>query len=198
MEGKMTKRFPSKMITPEPGSLGQMIFENSSVGIPLRLQYDISFSLKPFTLEEETVSTRIVLDSIKVPSRSWKHLAGMTYTFPVNPNEVYIDGSVYMFGVHNPADATRISFGKLNGLDLPVTIDLTIDFTYEGDEAYGVVPLTLKNVVKVQPLRVISWVEEECGHDPVRLSDKIRPLVDLNDFETPVVTGKSINYRPKG
>lgn len=194
---KPTKKFPPDAFQPEQGYLEPIIFENSSVGIPLGLHYTISFPFAPFDLEGEEVSTELVLDLIDLPVRSWRELAGHAHDFPVYPAEGCIDGSVYLFHAHNPVNVTRLSFGSIKGLSIPVTIDLSIDFTVEGDEAYGVPVMQWEAELEITPLKAINRVQEECGNDPERLARHIQQLVDLAAHGAPVVEDGTILFPPR-
>lgn len=46
-----------------------------------------------------------------------------TFTFPVNPEDGYIDGSVYFFAAHSPVDITEIKFGESTNGKLPMTLE---------------------------------------------------------------------------
>ncbi len=59
-------------------------------------------------------------------------LAHRAFTFPVNPEEGYIDGSIYLRHVHTPADVTRIAFGSYDGGTLEATLTMRIGFEFEG------------------------------------------------------------------
>ena len=68
------------------------------------------------------VETSIRLDGIDLPSNP-KALAGRTCDFPVNPEDGYIDGSIYFFAAHHPVgrDAHRLSETS-NNSRLPVKL----------------------------------------------------------------------------
>ena len=167
------KTFPTEAIIAKSGGLGATVFQNTSLKIAPRLQYWLSVDPSPFKLENALVSTQFRFDRISVDAKSWKQLAGRTFDFPVNPKDGYIDGSVYLFGVHNPADATVISFGQQVGKNLPADIMLAIDFAYEGHAEYGVVPLALESSLEIFPLRIDSEIREECGNDLGNVSGPI-------------------------
>ncbi|MCJ8351502.1 hypothetical protein [Moritella sp.] len=75
----------------------------------------LEIELAPFELkiddDYESVKTSIRLDGIKIPS-AYSELEGREFLFPTNPENGYIDGSVYFFAAHSPVDVTKISFGK--------------------------------------------------------------------------------------
>ncbi len=91
---------------------------------------DVSLEIRlvPFELGEdedsEIVETSIRLESIDLPANP-KALAGRTFDFPVNPEDGYIDGSIYFFAAHHPVDVTRIVFGNITDNRLPVKLHTT-------------------------------------------------------------------------
>jgi hypothetical protein len=72
----------------------------------------IEISLLPFMYNEVMVETSIQLCNIAIPSVKLAELCGRTFDFSVNPTAGYIDGSMYLDGVHHPVDITRLSFSN--------------------------------------------------------------------------------------
>ena len=70
----------------------------------------------------ESVKTSIRLDGIQIPS-IFSRLEDREFLFPRNPEDGYIDGSVYFFAAHNPVDVTKISFGKIESGKLLAIIE---------------------------------------------------------------------------
>jgi hypothetical protein len=130
----------SIVLQPGAATLSAHVFENPSIGLPLTLFYRIAIPLEPFTWDGEEHRTTIALDFISFPVASWRDLPGREFTFPVNPTDGYIDGSVYLGQVHNPADTTRIQFSPFsaNGM-LQATFEMRFDFEHEGPEKLGIV-----------------------------------------------------------
>lgn len=120
------------LFKPRQGTLDAHLFDNPHIGLPLTLFYRIEIPLEPFAFDGETQQTSVRTDFIRFPVSSWRQLAHREFRFPVNPEEGYIDGSIYLGHAHNPADVTRIAFGDLRKNVLPATLDITFDFTFEG------------------------------------------------------------------
>ncbi len=70
----------------------------------------IEILLKPFILDGDLIDTSIRLDGINLPSCKLSDLASQTFTFPLNPDGDYIDGSVYWNSRHHPVDVSSLSF----------------------------------------------------------------------------------------
>lgn len=109
-------KFTSTMVT---GVNGNVSFE---VGV------------KPFELSidgcSKNIETVIRLDTINLP-KDLGGLTGQSFTFPVNPDDGYIDGSIYFFAAHSPVDVTKIKFGEVANGKLPVTIETTWVLEFE-------------------------------------------------------------------
>ena len=88
---------------------------------------DVSIEIRilPFELTidgySESVDTSIRLDGIDIPSEP-SELQENSYTFPINPNAGYIDGSIYFMAAHNPVDVSKIEFGRVENGKLPIKL----------------------------------------------------------------------------
>ena len=124
------------------GSLTARVFENKKVGLKPTLFFDILMPVEEFEYNGEPQETAVVLNFIKFAVEHWRDLEGRTFSFPKNPTDGYIDGSLYLEAAHNPVDVTEIRFGAFEGSHVNAEFKLEIDFTYEGPEELGVVPLS--------------------------------------------------------
>jgi len=94
----------------------------------------------PFTVEEqfedETFShdfhEPIRADFIQFPSVNVLELQGKAFNFPLNPEEGYIDASVYFMNRHNPVDITKIAFDTLSQNHVSMTINTRWLMSLEG------------------------------------------------------------------
>jgi hypothetical protein len=116
--------FPDQWLTPKLGGLR---------GPDEDGLYGIEIPLEPFDaglggIEE----TSIRLEQIAFHAASAADLSEREFSFPVNPNEGYIDGSIYLTGAHNPVDVTRISFGRLEEDKIEATLTMRLLFEFEG------------------------------------------------------------------
>ena len=110
--------------------------------------FNISIPVAPFSLDGEIVTTSFELESIDLGTQSVAELANKTFVFPVNPEDGYIDGSIYLANAHNPADVTEIAFGPYNDSTISTTITLRILFSFEGS-AFPDTDLVLNTPLKV-------------------------------------------------
>jgi len=92
----------------------------------------INILMRPFLWIEEIVDTSLRLDDIELPSLDLADLAGKAFAFPINPEDGYIDGSIYIAGVHHPVDVTALSFPRDGNGGLTVVVEGTYVFEYEG------------------------------------------------------------------
>jgi hypothetical protein len=126
--------FPIDKLVPQSGVIRSSFVDIEFLGPPDGLSHEIEIRLKPFQLpliedgdpeDVETVETSIRLDYITlIEGRfpGFKALEGREFTFPVNPEPGYIEGSVYMYNMHNDVDVTKIIFGKVSGNHISATI----------------------------------------------------------------------------
>jgi hypothetical protein len=77
------------------------------------------------------IRTAIRLDFISLPGTELADIAGRRFDFPVNPDDGYIDGSLYLGGAHNPVDVTRIEFGPADDDHVEAVLYAAFDFTQE-------------------------------------------------------------------
>ena len=92
----------------------------------------IEIQLRQFTIGDQVVSTSIWLEGVALPSFAACDLEEQRFSFPVNPADGYIDGSIYIGHAHHPVDVTEIVFGSLRGNLLPATFRARIMFSLEG------------------------------------------------------------------
>lgn len=110
--------------------------------------FNISIPVAPFSLDGETVTTSFELDRIDFGTQSITELANNSFTFPVNPEQGFIDGSIYLANAHSPADVTEIAFGPYDGSTILATITLRILFSFEG-HAFEDMDLVLNTPLRV-------------------------------------------------
>jgi len=115
------KPFPIEQIQPTGGTFG---------GSPH--DYSLTVSLATFELMGQALDTEIIFEGIDIPDGSVTALANKQFSFPVSPEDGYVDGSIYLCNVHNPVDATQIAFGTPNGNILPTELDVRFVFEFEG------------------------------------------------------------------
>lgn len=99
-------------------------------------EYSLEIPLAPFQLDDLAVDTSIRLDGIDLPTGDFAELAGQTFEFPVNAEDGYIDGSVYIEHAHHPVDVTEISFGEVAGGNLRARCRARFLFSVEGLREY--------------------------------------------------------------
>ncbi|WP_063006284.1 hypothetical protein [Nocardia salmonicida] len=96
----------------------------------------------------DIIDTAVRLDLIELPGPTLKDLDQRTFTFPVNPEDGFIDGSIYVGGGHCPVDVTRIEFGPVNDDRVTATLHAYFDFDTEA------VQIANRNTVLTTELRL--------------------------------------------
>ena len=125
------KIFPIDKIIPKTGFFKPELFENKDISISPTLFYKIWIELEPFEMKGEMYETNIFLEFIRLNINKIKELENTKFEFPINPWDWYIDGSIYLFHVHNPIDVTNLSFGKIENGKIATQIIFNIDFEFE-------------------------------------------------------------------
>jgi hypothetical protein len=82
--------------------------------------------------EGELIDTKLRLDGIDLPSVHLADLIGQKISFPLNPDEAAIDGSIYLGSAHHPIDVTSIAFIRSRDDKTTVLIQGTYIFEHEG------------------------------------------------------------------
>ena len=155
------KRFNLKKLIPENAIITSFFFKNSFLDIPKTLYYKIEIGLKPFIIEGETVETSIVLGFIDLKISELKEIENKTFHFPINPEKGYIDGSIYLFDVHNPFDVKQITFGKFKDNLIETTFLFNIDFEFEGTEYQNINDVKMKANLQIGELNKDLDTENE-------------------------------------
>lgn len=122
----MSHTFPIDRLNPKPAVVR---------GTPG--DYTIEIPLAPFEIDDLEVETSIYLDHVSLPSLDWKELKGRRFSFPVNPEQGYIDGSIYIEHAHHPVDVTAITFDDAEEDTLRARFAMRFLFEYEGLGDYG-------------------------------------------------------------
>lgn len=115
------RTFPIELLKALPGKIAGNA-GNVSIEVPL----------VPFSLDGDEVKTSIRLEGISLPTSVRSELVDQEFTFPVNPIDGYIDGSVYIQNAHHPFDVTSISFGGNSSIGLEVTMTAVMALEFEG------------------------------------------------------------------
>ena len=119
-------------------------------------EYSIELVLAPFLWSGEIVDTSIRLDSVVFKNTgSFEDLSNKAFSFPINPNDGYIDGSVYIESMHNWIDVRKISFGsrykeistKRNEKEDYIVATLLYQFCWEGEDLEFYPEINRANVI---------------------------------------------------
>ena len=92
--------------------------------------FEIAIPIEKFILDDEIVETQLHFSNIILENKIETYVE-KTISFPVNPIQGYIDGSIYLRDAHNPVDILEIKFIKLenNTLVAALTMDFVFEFT---------------------------------------------------------------------
>lgn len=114
-------------------------------GVPGNIS--ITILMRPFLRNQEIVDASIRLDAIKLPSSMLRDLAGKSFEFPTNPDDGYIDGSIYLENAHRPVDVTSLNFSRSRDGSLTLIVKGIYAFDSERLDRPGNTPFTLAATV---------------------------------------------------
>ncbi|MFK3781510.1 hypothetical protein [Agrobacterium sp. NPDC089420] len=107
----------------------------------------ISVGLATFEFDAEIHDTALRCDQIDLDLTDLSALSGKSFTFPVNPEPGYIDGSIYLFGVHVFFLTQRLSFGSAGDETISLRIEGILEFSSSGLVQYEDVLLSFDTVL---------------------------------------------------
>lgn len=102
----------------------------------------IQIAFEPFSIpdgeEVLELNSPLHIDLPEVLNTDLGNLQNQEFSFPVNPEEGYIDASIYFYNAHNPVDITKIKFGALveNTLMMDITSRWLMSFEGTGFEDF--------------------------------------------------------------
>ena len=103
-------RFPAENLMPKQATLS--VDASGSISMDFAFEY---FELEGQDGEAVSFDSSIRADLVHLPIADLKSLQNQGFDFPINPDDGYIDASVYICHAHNPVDISRIEFGALEG-----------------------------------------------------------------------------------
>lgn len=117
-------RFPIEAVRFEPGT-----FNFDPTGAEMIIPVHGTFPV--FEPRAEEVRTKIVATFDPLPVHTIQDFSGASLEFPVNPDEGYIDASIYLANVHNPVDITALRFGPVTDCAIQVWVEAKFLFEFE-------------------------------------------------------------------
>ncbi len=93
--------------------------------------YHIIIPISKFIFENQIIDTSIHLTQVALLN-DLSNCIDKTFNFPINPNQGYIDGSVYLAERHNPVDVSEIKLINIEKNKLTAEISMFFDFEFEG------------------------------------------------------------------
>jgi hypothetical protein len=198
------KEFPVKILKPLEGTLNAIIFENSFINLPKTLFFKIEIPLQAIDMSKiaeditnKNYQTSFQLNWIKLDVRSLQELENKTFTFPINPDEGYIDGSIYLFDVHNIIDATSISFGKFNNQKIPIKTVLRIDFELEGTGYTTTKYLDFETELNLGEISIPTDILPPNTENFENAKALVAQFIEIESFDEPFVGQWGITFKMK-
>jgi hypothetical protein len=198
------KEFPAKILKPLEGTLNAMIFENSLLNLPKTLFFKIEIPLQTIDMSKiaeditnKNYQTSFQLDWIKLNIHSFQDLENKTFTFPINPAEGYIDGSIYLFDVHNMIDSNSITFGKFKNQKIPIKTVLRIDFELEGTSYATTKYLDFETELNLGELSIPIDILTPNTDNFENAKALVAQFMEIESFEGPYIGEWGIAYKMK-
>jgi hypothetical protein len=198
------KEFPAKILKPLEGTLNAMIFENSLLNLPKTLFFKIEIPLQAIDMSKiaeditnKNYQTSFQLDWIKLNIHSFQDLENKTFTFPINPAEGYIDGSIYLFDVHNMIDSNSITFGKFKNQKIPIKTVLRIDFELEGTGYANTKYLDFETELNLGELSIPIDILTPNTDNFENAKALVAQFMEIESFEGPYIGEWGIAYKMK-
>ena len=116
-------------------------------------QSTLHITLHPFDLQKKSVETHIRLDGIALDLSQLHAHEHRHYHFPINPEEGYIDGSVYLQNQHVPVDVTDLIFGTFTSQGLPVQIKGILTFSAISIKTWSDTAIALSCILELPPTK---------------------------------------------
>ena len=198
------KIFPVEILKPLKGTINALIFENTFINLPKTLFFQIEIPLQPIDMAKlgdenrgENHETSFRLESIKLAIHNLQELENKTFTFPINPEEGYIDGSIYLFDVHNLVDTTQITFGKFQNQNISINIKLRIDFEMEGTDYATTKYLDVETELSLGELLIASDLLQPTKENLQNTKSLVQQFIEIEHFDEPYLGDMGITFKMK-
>jgi hypothetical protein len=113
--------FPAELLIPVDGSI------SGKDGI-----FTVNINLKPFEFDGEQANQTLIIEDVPLPAASVEELSNKEFTFPTNPEDGYVETSIYIWSVHNPIDVLRMKFTNAASGTIGCLLDMKFVFEFEG------------------------------------------------------------------
>lgn len=198
------KEFPLHILEPLQGTLNAMIFENSFINLPKTLFFKIEVPLKLIDMSklcedivDKNYQTSFQLDWIKLALGSLQELENKMFTFPINPEEGYIDGSIYLFDVHNIVDTISLSFGEFKNQKITLKINQRIDFELEGTGYATTKYLDFETELNLGELSIPTDILTPNAENFENAKALVLQFIEMKSFDEPFVGEWGIAFKMK-
>ncbi len=189
------KHFPAEILQPKISFINAKIFKNDFLRIPATLFYTIEIDLEAIKYQNQKINTTIHIDFIKLDIYSLKELENRTFEFPINPENGFIDSSIYLFDVHNPVDVYKIEFGVIKNKSIEAIINFDIDFEYENTEFKKLTDLFFTLNLKFGELSIDTEIMNAQNFDEATITELASKFTDLTNYEKPILQNQQIIYK---
>ena len=187
--------FLTELLQPNSAILNAKIFKNDFLKIPATMSYNIEINLVEFEIENQKINTSIYLDFIRLNIYNLQELENSVFEFPINPKAGFIDGSIYLFDVHNPVDVSKIEFFSIKNNTLAATIYFSIDFEYENTNYCKVNNCELKLILQFGELSIDTDIINAENFDEKEVYELVSKTSYLNNYEKYQIKESEVTFK---
>ena len=188
-------QFPFELLQPTNAVFYAKIFKNDFLKMQATLFYTIEINLAEIELENKKINTSLYLDFIRLTIYKLQDLENRIFEFPINPSSGFIEGSVYLFDVHNPVDVRKIKFSTIKNNSIDATLYFDINFEYENTGYSKLNNCALKLDLQFGELSIDTEIMSAENFDEKTANEIVSAFSDLNNYEKPILQDQQIIYR---
>ena len=189
------KAFNIELLKPKGGWLNALLFKNSYLNIPETLFYSIQIDLDEFTLDNNQIEPSIDLGFIRFDVNQLKELESKTFTFPINPVEGHIDGSIHLFGFDLPFDVNKIELKTINNDTIEITLYHSISLDYVDTGYADIIDSTLITNLQFGELTIHRDILSPDNFDPDNAKKIVSKFISIRDLGEPEIVSGQIKFK---
>ncbi len=124
-----------------------------------------------------------------------KDLENKVFEFPINPAEGYIDGSIYLFDVHNPFDVKEIKFKEWKNGSVDATLHYDIDFEYENTGYEKMTDQKLNVSLERGLLSIDQEILSTENFNPNEAKQIVSKFTSIEEYEEPEIASGQVIFK---
>ncbi|MCU0431327.1 MAG: hypothetical protein MUF42_15295 [Cytophagaceae bacterium] len=188
------KIFDSSLLQAQAATLQASLFQNQAIGLAPALFFSMTVPLKPIHWDGKQIQPSLSLAFMRLPIRSLKQLDHLDVTFPLNPEDGYIEASLHWNQKEIPADIFRIEFGVQENGKWPLVIHYDLLFELEKTGIENSFSNHLEVSLSPGMLHVDYEVAEAFSNDVTQVHTFLQDFFEVSELSAPVLENDEIYY----